>query len=199
MFLSKNKKGFYYLYFTDENGKRKCITTKTKLKSEANKFLSSFRAKLKEKIESQTKPILLRRMIFEFLMYSESVHSYNHTITLKSTFKGFVNYLGDISIAELTKERILDFIQKRSREVSPHSVKRDIENLSSLFNWAIDYNYLIKNLCKGIKRPRLPEKLPVYYTRAEFPKLIDITVVARFLLNANFSFYSFQIVKNARE
>jgi integrase len=32
---------------------------------------------------------------------------------------------------------------------------------------------MVQNFCKGIKRPRLPEKLPVFYTRDEFQKLVD--------------------------
>ena len=114
-------------------------------------------------------------MIFEFLKYSESVHSYNHTVSLKSTFKAIKNYTGEIHASELTREKILNYIQYRNRLVTPYTVKRDIESLSSLFGWGIDHNYFNKNICKGIRRPRLPEKLPIYFTKSEFNILLDNT------------------------
>jgi len=41
MFLSKRPNGVYHLFYTRADGKRSWISTKTKLKSEANKFLVS--------------------------------------------------------------------------------------------------------------------------------------------------------------
>ena len=54
MYLSKHKNGDYYIYFEDEFGRRKSITTKTKLKSEATKFLSQFKVFLQQRKESKT-------------------------------------------------------------------------------------------------------------------------------------------------
>ncbi len=176
MFLSKHKNGYYYLYYIDANRKRKNISTKSKTKSEANKFLSKFSLELKDRLERKTIPINFKKMIFEFLKYSESVHSYNHTITLKSAFKEMANYYGDFQIEEMNKEKVLEYIQYRSIKLSPHTVKRDIESLSSLFNWAIDHNFMLKNICSGIKRPKLPEKLPVFFTKWEFEELLNKTI-----------------------
>jgi site-specific recombinase XerD len=87
-----------------------------------------------------------------------------------------VNYYGDFPIEELNKEKVLKYIQYRSKNLSPHTVKREIESLSSLFNWAIDHNFMLENICIGIKRPRLPEKLPVFFTKWEFEELLRITI-----------------------
>ncbi|UCH64584.1 MAG: site-specific integrase [Ignavibacterium sp.] len=176
MFLSKHKNGYYYLYYIDVNKKRKIISTRSKTKSEANKFLSKFSLELKDRLDRKTIPINFKKMIFEFLKYSESVHSYNHTITLKSAFKEMLKYYGDFPIEELNKEKVLKYIQYRSRNLSPHTVKREIESLSSLFNWAIDHNFILENICIGIKRPRLPEKLPVFFTKWEFEELLNTTI-----------------------
>ncbi|MCU7495028.1 MAG: hypothetical protein HF314_03750 [Ignavibacteria bacterium] len=40
MFLSKLYNGNYYIYFYKEDGKKSKVSTHTKLKSEANKFLA---------------------------------------------------------------------------------------------------------------------------------------------------------------
>ena len=48
MYLSKRKE-IYYLYYSQHNGKMTCISTKTKFKSEALKFLSKFETEQKNK------------------------------------------------------------------------------------------------------------------------------------------------------
>ena len=47
MFLAK-RKGIYQIYYTGSNGKRTSVSTKTKYKSEALKFLSEFSNNLAE-------------------------------------------------------------------------------------------------------------------------------------------------------
>lgn len=61
MFLSKNKntRGRYYIYYKDENGKRKTISTGSAFKTEALAYLISFASKINE-LNSQipkTKPL----------------------------------------------------------------------------------------------------------------------------------------------
>ena len=104
MFLSKHKNGYYYIYYKDNVGKRKAISTKSENKTDANKSLSDLSAELKERAEKKTVPISLKKMIFEFLKYSESVHSYNHTLSLKSTLKEMVNYIGDVPAEQIDKK-----------------------------------------------------------------------------------------------
>lgn len=44
MFLSKRpSNGIYYLYFSDELGRRECLSTRCKLKADARTFLQFFR------------------------------------------------------------------------------------------------------------------------------------------------------------
>jgi hypothetical protein len=52
MFLSKRPNGNYYIYY-ERNGKRTCISTKSKYKSEALKFLSHFDKEIKERKKKQ--------------------------------------------------------------------------------------------------------------------------------------------------
>ena len=76
---------------------------------------------------------------------------------------------------ELTRDKIIDFVQYRLRKTSPYAAKRDIQYISSAFNWGIQKKYLVSNSCIGIKRPRLPEKQPLYFTNEEFNKLLTAT------------------------
>ena len=71
MFLSRRSNGLYYLWFEDEFGKRRKVSTRTTLKSEANKFLRTFR----RDTAVTAKPKRLSEFIKEFLAYTESTYS----------------------------------------------------------------------------------------------------------------------------
>ena len=78
MFLSKLPNGIYHIYYFKENGKKSKVSTHTKLKSEAYKFLTNFEQEIKSRKENKLSPIELRQFSFEFLVYSESIHSWNN-------------------------------------------------------------------------------------------------------------------------
>ncbi|MFC2085361.1 hypothetical protein ACFLS9_09910 [Bacteroidota bacterium] len=44
MFLSKQKNGYYYIYYLDSKGSRKSKSTKQKTKAKAYQILTSFRS-----------------------------------------------------------------------------------------------------------------------------------------------------------
>lgn len=168
MFLSKLSNGIYHIYYFKENGKKTKISTRTKYKSEAYKFLSNFEQEFKLRQQNKLSPIDLKKITFEFLKYSESIHSINHTKSIKTTFNEFYKFTGNISVSDINKKLIVNFIELRLRNVSNYTVRRDIADLSSVFNWGISKNYLHENPCKGIKKPKLTEKLPLFFSEAEF-------------------------------
>jgi hypothetical protein len=67
MFLCKHRNGFYYFYYEDATGKRKRVSTKTKLKSNANEFLSRFQQELKLKAERELIPFAISELRREML------------------------------------------------------------------------------------------------------------------------------------
>jgi len=172
MYLSKRSNGNYYIYFMQPNGKRSCISTKTRIKTEALKFLSQFTYELKERANKKLNSVNLKQFFFEFLKYSESIHSLNHTKSLRTTFNSFNAYLGNILLADLKKEKITAFIEMRLQRVSSYTVRRDIADLSSAFSYAITKKYLNENLCKGIKKPKIIERLPLFFNDVEFETLL---------------------------
>lgn len=174
MYLSKRSNGRYYITHLQPNGKYTSISTKAKLKSEALKFLSSFEAELKERLARKLNPISLNKFFFEFLKYSESVHSWNHTKSLKTTFDLFTTFIGSIELYDLKREDVLSFIEARLKTVSAYTVRRDIADLSSAFTYALAKKYVKENLCSGIKKPKLVEKLPLFFTEAEFYTLLRV-------------------------
>lgn len=173
MYLSKRSNGRYYIFYPQQNGKLTCISTRTKLKVEALKFLSNFQNELTKREKQKTIPISLSDFFREVLMYSESIHSPKHTETLKATFNVVQRYFGNIQLSELSYSLLQKYIEDRLKDVSVFSVKRDKANLSSAFSYAIPRNYLRENPAKGIKLPKLPEKQPLFFTSLQFDLLLN--------------------------
>jgi integrase len=173
MFLSKRKNGIYYIVYDQPNGKRTCKSSGTKYKAEALKYLSHFESILKEEKNNVVIPITLEMFRFQFIRYSETIHSWNHTKAIRASFNELIKYYDNIALTELTNSKLQDYIEYRLRKVSSYAVKRDIANFSSAFNWSISKGYLINNPCKGIKKPKIPQKMPLYYTDSEFQMVLD--------------------------
>lgn len=172
MFLSKHKNRNYYIYFVDVDGKRKSISTKTKYKNLAYKFLSNFQEELKQRLLNKVIPISLNDFTFDYLKYSEVIHAVKTTLSLKATFNALKKYFGNVPLLELTNCNLRNFIEYRLKEVSKFAVNRDIAYLSSSFNWGMGKRYLNENPVKGIKKYKLPEKQPLFFSETEFQKLL---------------------------
>ena len=106
MFLSKRPSGIYYIYYRDAKGKRQAISTKSKLKREALKFLTHFREEVEERARRKIIPITLSKFRFEFLKHSEAIHSPKTTKTFVTTFKYMLKFFGDPIISDLTERDI---------------------------------------------------------------------------------------------
>jgi len=172
MFLSKRSNGTYYVFYEQGNGKRTCISTKTKLKKEANLFLSQFSEKLKSLRKQSFNPISLKDFSFKYLKYSELSHTWKTTLTYRTTFNLMIEYLGNIQLSELTKSSIEDFISYRIKKVSAYAGRKDLINIKAMLNWAVENNFLNSNPSNKIKRIKTPEKLPVFFNQEDFDKLI---------------------------
>jgi len=173
MFISKNPKGVYYIFYNQTNGKRTCISTGSKKKSEALQFLNEFKVNKKEMDERKFVPISLKEFRWEYLKYSESFHTWKTTLTYKTTFNSMMKYYGEVQLIDLTRKKIEEYIQYLVRNTSIYSGRKDLINIKASFNWAVQNNYLIENPARLIKRLKVPERLPLYYSREDFQKLID--------------------------
>lgn len=118
--------------------------------------------------------ILLKHFMIKFLAYSETIHSINHTKSMKSCLNNFYKEVGNIYLHELKSEMVRNYIEDRLKKVSPYAVKRDLNTLSSAFNWAIKKNYMKQNLTLNIERPKIHEKLPLFFSKNEFNRLIEV-------------------------
>jgi len=179
MFLSKRSNGFWYIFYENRYGKRTCLSTKSKLKSDALKFLSNLQDELRSRKSERMIPISLSDFRFHFLKYSESIHSEKTTKVFKTTFKFLINYFGNLQLQDLTINKINDFLQYRLNTSSIYAARKDLINLSSALSKAVIENYLLENPCKKIKRIKIPEKQPLFFTEPDYQvllKSIDVPI-----------------------
>lgn len=185
MFLTKRKNGIYYVGYVSEDGKRSMISTGTKLKSQATKFMMDFQNKRSTPTDLQ--PFMLKQFIHEFMKYSETAHTIMTYRDYKNTFRFVERYFGNIDVKQLNQAKIQAYVDHRIRNSSFLQARKDLITLKSAFNKLISFGLLETNPCDKIKRLKLPEKLPMYYKREEIDKLLanidspdfkDLVVVA---------------------
>ena len=152
MFLSKRTNGIYHLYYKKLNGRLTSVSTKTKLKSEANKFLIRFNSNIKIENDRSFIPITLQKFSFIFLKHSEIVHTYWTNYTYKQTFRFLNKYYQNKFISDLTAGDINKYLEARIQSASVYQARKDLINISAAFNWAIVEGHLLNNPCKHIKK-----------------------------------------------
>ncbi|MCL5030091.1 MAG: tyrosine-type recombinase/integrase [Bacteroidetes bacterium] len=189
MFISKRSNGYYYIYYDDANGKRQAISTKSKLKKEALQFLTNFSNEIKKKSKQLYIPIDFNSFSKAFIKHSESIHTIKTTATFITTNKYFNEYCQNMNLMDITEKLIRNYLDYRITNSSIYQARKDLINLSSSFNWAISQKYLLSNPCKDIKRFKMPQKLPTYFTKEEFSLLlnqiqeVDIKDIVEFAVN----------------
>lgn len=168
MYLSKRKE-IYYIYCQQQNDKMTCVSSKTKYKSEALKFLSTFEVEQKKK---QTEKILFDDLIFKFLKHSESIHKWNHSKTLRVTLNQASKYFGNVSIDSFTVMNLQVYFDYRMSKVSAYAVRRDFATFSIIFNFAIIHKHINYNPIRELRKSKVPEKQPLYFSNLEFNQFL---------------------------
>jgi integrase len=172
--LSKRSNGYYYVFYDTPEGSRTCISTRTKYKSEALKFISAFEAELKQKLQNKVIQITLKDFYFQYLKYSESIHSSKTTKTIRVTFNFLLRHFGNVLLSEITPKKLDTYFQERIKYNSIYAARKDLINLSSSLNYAVKQKYLTDNPCKGFKRFKIPEKQPLFFSEIDFEVLLRV-------------------------
>jgi len=173
MFLFKHTNGNYYTAYILPNGKRKIKTTGTTIKTKAQKFLVELQKKIEAERLQVVKPITLNQFAFAYLRQREPYFTEKTIKVNKSTFKYLEKFFGNIQLSDIDKNGLEEYFHKRIKDGSIFSARKDLINISASFNFAVSSGYLLTNPCKGIKRFRLPERQPIFYSKEDFKKLLD--------------------------
>lgn len=172
MFLSK-RGAVYYLWYEDpESGKRCKVTTGTKSKTEAYKFLREFDSARKEK-KNKSRRYMLSEFQTEYLAYAQSIHTANTYQSDKTAFEQFLRVTGEVLLYEVGVREIERFVAFKQKETSAWSARKHFAHLASAFQRAVVWKKIEKNPFRDVPKPRLPEKLPAYFSKEQLAILLQ--------------------------
>lgn len=170
MFLSKRDQ-IYYLWYEDDDGRRRKISTKARYKSDALKFLRSFDERREE----------IRRQRIHLSVFTEDAVRYAETTLTKGTAKlyrhslrNFKAILGDVLLSRLTPQHFDKYKSERLQKVSPVSVNVELRTIRSSLNIAVRWQLIEHNPFFGLPLARVPFETPPYFTKTDFQRLLDV-------------------------
>ncbi len=171
MYISRSSKSkIYQVYYRKKDGKKTRISTKTKFKKDALKFLSKFQDELKNRNSSNT--ITLGQLRIKYLASIEATHTSGSQKHSRKCIENFIKYLGeDVLINKITKEQIEIFIHTIFKRAK-YSASLHLRSLKAVFNKAIDWGYLEKNNFTGIHL-RIPTNNPIFINKDELQLIVE--------------------------
>lgn len=175
MFLSKQQNGIYYIYWQNLQGKKRSKSTGTKNRDEAIKFLHAIQKKIEKEFTQEVPPISLKKYFFDYLRHAEPYFTWKTIKANQTTFKYFQRAFGpETELATITRRMVEEYLLRRATEGSLFVARRDHINLSAALNKAVLDGYLLENPLKGIRKYKLPERQPRFYSKEDFHKLISV-------------------------
>jgi integrase len=173
MFLSK-RRGVYYLFLTDESGKRLSRSTHARTKPDAVQFLRLFDAE-REKQRRALKPVSLSTFQASFLEFSRSIHTRKTVEANLTAFRMFSAFMGaDVALHSITPADCERFLAERTAEASAWTARKYRLALRAAFERAKSWGHVLENPWVKVKNPKTPETLPAYFTREQFRALLAV-------------------------
>jgi site-specific recombinase XerD len=173
MFLSKRSNGIYYLWFVDDGGKKQKVSTGCSLKSEALKFLQSFKEG-----EKQHKARLTLKTLSEFFSdyreYAKSIHTIKTQQSSVNAFREFIRIVGNLRLDKVGIREIEGFLAQKKAEASEWTARKYYIHLASAFETAKRWNFLVVNPFRKVQKPKTSEVQPLFLTKNEMRSLLDV-------------------------
>ena len=173
MFLTKTKKSPYYWLIYEVDGRRTSVSTKTKIKSEALKFLETFG--LEQKPKEKLSKISLSQFTQEYLNYCKSCRSKSYIErSIIPVFDKFTVFIGATNLNKISSRQVDKFITSINSYCTA-AAGLYYRTLKAAFSKAVVWEYIKDNPFKKIKAPKRVKSLPIFITKEELQLIIDNT------------------------
>jgi len=166
MFLSKIGE-VYYIFFVNETGKRRKVSTKCRKKSEALAFLLQFQVGEHQK-KQNVKRIVLSDFVKQYFEYASSVLTKKTYTTYQTAFREFLRVEGDKPLQLIGIREIEHFLSIKKAEASAWSARKYYISLASAFEKAVQWSFLEHNPFRKVAKPKVSEIMPAYFSESEF-------------------------------
>jgi integrase len=168
MFLFKRHTIYYIEY--EEDGIKKRISTKCKIKSEAMKFLMDFKYQLKQK-EPTIKSISLKDFEIIYTEFLESTFSDSYLKVYKFTMNSLNDFFGDVPLNSLDLEQFQRYFQSLFKSNVGTTY---YEIIKAMVSRAIDWGYYYgNNPVIKITKPKRQQKEVLHITQDEFERILE--------------------------
>lgn len=177
--LYKLKSGFYYIYYRQVDGSENRVSTKTKVKYEAQKIYEQFvsnKTTVQKPIVQETDPvesITLVKFKERFLEYSKTFHSPKTYNDYQTTFRILFEKISPSTQLSQIKLKDINLIIQQRMTKTIHGARRDVINIKAIFNKAVSEGYLVSNPCSQLKRIKIPEKQPLFFSKEDLASLLS--------------------------
>lgn len=186
MYIGRNKSKIYYVYYKKNSSKTR-VSTKTKYKKEALKFLNDFEKKIKE--NSNVSSITLNELKVKYLGVIEITHTKKSWKLSRASLEKFIETVGgDTQLKNINKSMAESFILNIYQRAK-YSAMLHKRHLHAIFNKAIEWEYLEKNPFKGIKL-RIPQNNPIFINKDELDLILKLEKNSTLNHLYKFAFYT---------
>jgi len=169
-FLFKRGKYYQLQYFDLLSGKIKRISTGENKKSDALKFVSNFQ-KSKEN-QQQINYISLSDFIKRYKEYLSANFSKKYLATVTIHLRRFSEHIGEKPISDIRMNDVELFLTKIAEESKVKSKKYYV-SINSLFNKAVQWDYIAINPASKIIPPRIPQNNPLFIYETQLQQILD--------------------------
>ncbi len=180
MFLSKSTYGVWYVYYVGSDGKTKSKTTRCTIKSDALKFLQTFKTD-EHKKRTEIKIVLLQSFTTDFQTFADGTFSKGTANIYRASLNKLLSIIGDVPIVSITPQHFDKYKLERSKSpherdskknVSPVTVNIELRTLRAAFNTALRWGLLKSNPFSKQKLVPVPESSPIFFSKDDFQKLL---------------------------
>jgi site-specific recombinase XerD len=166
--LFQRSNGFFYLLI-ESNGKRRWISTKTRNRSEALRFLVQFESNPKQSAKSPS----LSAFIAELMPYIKANMAPGTAALYEKSFRFFQDFVKDIPLDTISLRLIDQYKTERLSKIKKVTVNIELRSLRAGFEHAVRWDILVKNPFRGVKLCSIDESRPNFLTPVQYKTLID--------------------------
>jgi hypothetical protein len=115
--LSRHASGIFYLWYIDDNSKRRKVSTRSRLKSDAKAWVMKF---LRGQVQARSNRINLSITEFKsvYLQHSRQHHKPKTYKNCQTCFNVFIRFIGDRRIRDIKVKDIQDFVDEKQSKSS---------------------------------------------------------------------------------
>ena len=157
----------------DDLGRKRKVSTRQCHKWDALKFLCEFRQQDHER-KTKLQKVSLSEFECAYLTHSRSIHSPGTAESNATALAEFRRIVGDVPLHKISVRDIELFLAQKREEASDWTARKYLFALAAAFETARCWGHINDNPFRSVEKPKVPELLPVFFSRSEFDILIRV-------------------------